>query len=165
MSIIEELGVKVTTNIDTSELESLNGICPEYDEIINSIINTLKSDEPRVTEAVAESLSNNMTIIIAQQSYLTGRMAESTVVEQSGNTADVGVTALSDEGFPYPLVIEFGRAEIYKSDGVLHWIQNGMSVFSHRSGAVAPRPFVEKSIMETLDNVEPLVCSVLSVLD
>lgn len=165
MSIINELGVKVTTNIDTSDLEKIQGICDEYDEIITSIVNTLKSDEPRVTEAVSELLSNNMTIIIAQQSYLTGRMAESTTVEQSGNTANVGVTALSDEGFPYPLCIEFGRREIYKSDGVLHWISNGMSVFSHRSGAAAPRPFVDKSVMRTLDEVEPLVYKTLSVFD
>ena len=165
MNIINELGVKVTTNIDTSDLEKIQGICDEYDEIITSIVNTLKSDEPRVTEAVAELLSNNMTIIIAQQSYLTGRMAESVTVQQSGNTANVGVTALSNNGFPYPLAIEFGRSEIYKSDGVLHWIQNGMSVFRHRSGAVAPRPFVEKSVMQTLDEVEPLVYKTLSVFD
>lgn len=164
-SIIEELGTRITTNCNTDELEGYKGIFDSYDEVVDRIVSKLKSDEVTITKEVAETLQNNQRIISQQRSFNTGEMANSIMIEEQGNTAIVGTTARSSDGFPYPLSVEFGRKEVVPIRAkVLRWInEDGMTVFSKYSSAVAPRPFVEPSINETLNQVEDIVNKVISL--
>lgn len=167
--IIDELGTRITTTIITDELESLKDVFDESNEFtltIDSIVNKLKSLEPVVTEDVSNALKEQMESVLKAKDFKnkTGKLADSIEVEQTGNTAEVGPTARSNLGFPYPMSIEFGRREVRPVNAsVLRWIDNGMTVFSKYSRSVAPDPFVDESIARTLLDVEDRVKKVIMI--
>lgn len=157
-SIHEELGTKIITNCDTTGLEQMKGFFNDLDSRVDDIISAFKEKEEIITQEVALTLQSNEQQFIQARHFVTGRMMNSVNIEQNGNTAIVGASAVSDEGFPYPLAIEFGRREVVPVNAkVLRWVQDGMTIFAKQSGAVAPDPFVDMSITQTLSQVENIV--------
>lgn len=167
MAFIPEITTRVSTKVNADGIDDIiNKIqsdpflsqCPSIVESLQSTKKQLVDIEQPVSYAVAERLQSNQEIIISTKHYITGMMANSVDISQDGNDYLVGNTAMSVDGFPYPLAIETGRREVFPVEKkVLRWFSGGSVVFSKHSSAVGPDPFVEPSINTTLTDIEEIV--------
>lgn len=171
---IPEITTRVTTKVHTDSIdEAINKIesnpylskCPNIIETLQNKKNQLEGLEEPVSRAVAERLSSNQETIISTKHYITGKMANSVDISQDGNDYLVGNTAVSVDGFPYPLAIENGRRAVFPVEKkVLRWFSGGIGgtpIFSKYSGPVAADPFVEPSINTTIEDIEDIVSNVI----
>lgn len=156
---INELQTKVKVKNNTEQIDTLLNTL-ETDNILSQVLSpaieqlkhdkeTIKQSCDELADKVAERISSYQEQFIRMNgSVLTGLMADSVETESLGDgEAIVGNTAHSEEGFPYPITIEFGRGEVRPKNGkVLRWVQNGEVVFSKYSSPTSPRPFVEPSL-------------------
>ena len=171
---IPEITTRVTTKVHTDSIdEAINKIesnpylskCPNIIETLQNKKNQLEGLEEPVSRAVAERLSSNQETIISTKHYITGKMANSVDISQDGNDYLVGNTAMSVDGFPYPLAIENGRRAVFPVEKkVLRWFSGGIGgtpIFSKYSGPVAADPFVEPSINTTIEDIEDIVSNII----
>ena len=171
---IPEITTRVTTKVHADSIdEAINKIesdpylskCPSIRETLQNKKNQLEGLEEPVSRAVAERLSSNQETIISTKHYITGKMANSVDISQDGNDYLVGNTAMSVDGFPYPLAIENGRRAVFPVEKkVLRWFNGGIGgtpIFSKYSGPVAADPFVEPSINTTIEDIEDIVSDII----
>ena len=171
---IPEITTRVSTKVHTDSIdEAINKIesdpylskCPSIRETLQNKKNQLEGLEEPVSRAVAERLSSNQETIISTKHYITGKMANSVDISQDGNDYLVGNTAMSVDGFPYPLAIENGRRAVFPVEKkVLRWFSGGIGgtpIFSKYSGPVAADPFVEPSINTTIEDIEDIVSNII----
>ena len=171
---IPEITTRVTTKVRADSIdEAINKIesdpylskCPSIRETLQNKKNQLEGLEEPVSRAVAERLSSNQETIISTKHYITGKMANSVDISQDGNDYLVGNTAMSVDGFPYPLAIENGRRAVFPVEKkVLRWFSGGIGgtpIFSKYSGPVAADPFVEPSINTTINDIEDIVSNII----
>ena len=167
---IPEITTRITVKVNADSIdEAINRIesdpylsqCSSIVDMLTEKKNQLTGLEEPVAAAVAERLQSNQEIIISTKHYITGMMANSVDIMQDGNEYLVGNTAMSVDGFPYPLAIETGRREVFPVEKkVLRWFQGGnfgQPVFAKRSGSVAADPFVAPSIDTTIEDIEEIV--------
>lgn len=167
---IDEIQTRVKVVNNTSEIDNLINTI-ESDSILSLVLsNTV--DDLKNTKIILEKESNSLAFKVAERigsyqeqfismngSILTGQMHDSVMVEDSGDgEALVGNTAQSIEGFPYPLVIEFGRGEVRpQTSKFLRWVKpTGEVVFSKYSGPVSPKPFYKPSIDYVNSDIDDL---------
>ena len=171
---IPEITTRVTTKVHADSIdEAINKIesnpylskCPNIIETLQNKKNQLEGLEEPVSRAVAERLSSNQETIISTKHYITGKMANSVDISQDGNDYLVGNTAVSVDGFPYPLAIENGRRAVFPVEKkVLRWFSGGIGgtpIFSKYSGPVAADPFVEPSINTTIEDIEDIISNII----
>lgn len=167
---IPELITRISVNVHTDSVdEAINRVesdpylsqCPSIIETLQEKKNQLTSLEQPVAESVAERLRDNQEMIISSKHYITGMMANSVDISNDGRDYLVGNTAMSIDGFPYPLAIETGRREVYPVEKkVLRWFEGGIGgtpIFSRYSKAVPADPFVKPSVDDTVDDIERIV--------
>jgi len=170
--------VKVNTRIegldaaiDLMESDEITNIC--FDDVIRDL-KSKKSELETVSDdmalAVSESLQSHQEQIIGMKHKFTGMMMNSVDISKDGNAQYlVGNTAMSVDGFPYPLAIETGRREVFPVNAKwLRWWTgpyfSGDVVFAKKSKAVDADPFVQPSIDLTMQNVEDIVNEFMSNL-
>lgn len=162
---IPDITTRVSVTVETNELDdAINFV--NSDELLSQLgladdlmeaKQKLEDIKEPLGEAVADRLSSNQEMIISSKHYITGMMANSVDIMPDGEDYLVGNTAMSYDGFPYPLAIETGRREVYPIDAkVLRWFDGGKPVFAHYSSAVPADPFVEPSIDDTLYDIESI---------
>ena len=162
---IPEITTRVTTKVRADSIdEAINKIesdpylskCPSIMETLQNKKNQLEGLEEPVSRAVAERLSSNQETIISTKHYITGKMANSVDISQDGNDYLVGNTAMSVDGFPYPLAIENGRRAVFPVEKkVLRWFSGGIGgtpIFSKYSGP---------SINTTINDIEDIVSNAI----
>lgn len=167
---IPELTTRIRTkvhvdNIDNAiqriESDPFLSQCSSIVDTLNEKKGQLKDLEEPVSAAVAERLQSNQEMIISSKHYITGMMANSVDISQDGNEYLVGNTAMSVDGFPYPLAIETGRRAVFPVEKkVLRWFEGGdysKPVFARSSGSVTADPFVRPSIDDTIYDIEEIV--------
>lgn len=167
---IPELTTRITVKVNSDSVdEGINRIesdpylsrCPSIVEALNNVKTKLQDLEEPVASSVAERLQSNQEIIISTKHYITGMMANSVDISQDGRDYLVGNTAMSYDGFPYPLAIETGRREVFPINAkVLRWFEGGIGgtpVFAKHSSSVAADPFVGPSIDTTITDIEEIV--------
>lgn len=174
---IPEITTRVTTKVHTDSIdEAINKIesnpylsqCSSIMETLQNKKNQLKGLEEPVSRAVAERLSSNQETIISTKHYITGKMANSVDISQDGNDYLVGNTAMSVDGFPYPLAIAEGTSSHRVAPvtfSALHWKDklSGEDRFSkgHTVSGIKPDPFVEPSINTTINDIEDIVSNTI----
>lgn len=163
--IIPDITTRVSVTVETDELDSAIDLVNSDDllselGLVDDLIEVkqkIENIKEPLGEAVAERLSSNQEMIISSKHYITGMMANSVDIMPDGEDYLVGNTAMSYDGFPYPLAIETGRREVYPINAkVLRWFDNGQSVFAHYSSPVSADPFVEPSIEDTLYDIDSI---------
>ena len=172
MTFIPEITTTVRVTANTDELEQSLSIINNdsilsecFGDVFEYLQEKKKETEKLVDPtalAVSESLSAYQSAIIKMKHYKTGMMANSVDVMHDGDGVYlVGNTAMSVDGFPYPLAIEKGRREVTPVDAkVLRWFEGGLGgtpVFSKRSRAVKADPFVQPSIDDTMDDIDEVL--------
>lgn len=169
---IPELTTRVTVEVDTSELDNAinvmdgsilgdTGIVEE----LESTKNKLEGIREPLAESVAKALSSNQENIISSKHYITGMMSNS--VDLMGDGADylVGNTAMSVDGFPYPLAIEKGTRSHWVSPNTfsaLHWDGDKFSK-GHMVSGISADPFVDPSIDDTMHQIDSIVDDILKL--
>lgn len=141
-----------------------------FDEIIEDL-KQKKSQLEDLQDPVAETISRNLSEyqrqIISMKHYRSGMMANSVDVEKDGDGVYlVGNTAMSVDGFPYPLAIETGRRAVTPINAkyLRWWNESGEIVFSKYSKAVGADPFVQPSIDNTSEDVEQLITEYIDTI-
>lgn len=174
---IPELVTRVTVNMNTSELDAAidkiasDPILSECDSIIDELTNRknqLEGFKEPIGLSVAERLSSIQENIISSKHYINGMAANSVDIMLDGDDYLVGNTATSVDGFPYPLALEKGRRAVFPINRkYLRWFENGdfsSPVFAKYSSSVAPDPFVQPSIDDTLYDIDSIVDDILNGL-
>ena len=166
---IPELTTRVTVEVDNSSLDdaisTLNGgILGDVGIVdeLESMKTKLDAIREPVADSVARALSSNQENIISSKHYITEMMANSVDVMDDGEDRLVGNTAMSPTGFPYPLAIEKGTSSHWiepNTFDALHWSDSGGEHWSkgHMVSGIAPDPFVEPSINDTLYQIDTIV--------
>ena len=172
---IPELTTRVTVEVDTSELDNAIGIMNNsilgdtgIVEELESTKNKLEGIREPLAESVAKALSSNQVNIISSEHYITGMMSNSVDLMGDGDDYLVGNTAMSVDGFPYPLAIEKGTRSHWVSPNTfsaLHWEDNGGEYWSkgHMVSGITADPFVEPSIDDTMHQIDSIVDSILKL--
>lgn len=172
---IPEITTRVSVELDTSSLddgisiiEGSEVLSTCFSEVIDYLQNTkqeLESLADPSAEAVATTLSAWQSEIISTKHKKTGMMMNSVDVMHDGEGVYmVGNTAMSVDGFPYPLAIEEGTSDHWVEPvtfSALHWIDklSGKDRFSkgHMVSGIKADPFVDYSIQNTEDELEALL--------
>lgn len=170
---IPELTTRVTVEVDTSDLDNAinimsGGILGDTGivEELESAKNKLEDIREPLAESVAKALSSNQENIISSKHYITGMMANSVDLTNDGGDYLVGNTAMSPDGFPYPLAIEKGTRSHWVSPNTfsaLHWDGDKFSK-GHMVSGITPDPFVEPSIDDTMHQIDTIVDGLLKDL-
>ena len=173
--IIPETGTKVTVKTDSQGLDDIINVI-QSDEILSQVLSPaveqLNKDKEALKEA-ATSLANAAAeriksyqeqFISMNQSIVTGNMHDTIFVEPGDGEAEVGATALSDDGFPYPVVIENGsRPHVIEGNPLLafYWPKEGTFVITHsvQHPGTSAKPFVQPSLEYIDQDFEELVQS------
>ena len=162
---------KLDAAIELLESDEVMSFC--FTDVIDRLKNTqtvLDKTSDEMAFAVSESLQSHQEQIISMKHKFTGMMANSVDITKDGDAQYlVGNTAVSVEGFPYPLAIETGRREVYPVNAkMLRWWTgpyfSGEIVFAKKSAAVDADPFVQPSIDLTMGSVEDIVNEFMSNL-
>ena len=167
---IPEITTRVKVEIDLSGIdEALDVIqsdevlseIPSLTDELNERKTQLQSLQSPLGEAISKGLKSNQEMIISSKHYITGMMVNSVDIFSDGDDYLVGNTAMSVDGFPYPLAIETGRREVFPVDAkILRWFEGGdfsKPVFAKHSSSVKPDPFVEPSIEDTMYDIDEIV--------
>lgn len=170
---IPELTTRVHVEVDSSDIdEAINRISggilggTSIVEELESTKNKLEGLREPLAESVAKALSSNQENIISSKHYITGMMANSVDLTNDGGDYLVGNTAMSPDGFPYPLAIEKGTRSHWiapKTASVLHWDGDKFSK-GHRVSGIKPDPFVDPSIDDTMHQIDTIVDELLKDL-
>ena len=170
---IPELTTRVYVEVDSSDIdEAINRISggilggTSIVEELESTKNKLESLREPLAESVAKALSSNQENIISSKHYITGMMANSVDLTNDGGDYLVGNTAMSVDGFPYPLAIEKGTRSHWiapKTASVLHWDGDKFSK-GHMVSGINPDPFVDPSIDDTMYQIDSIVDELLKDL-
>lgn len=170
---IPELTTRVTVEVDTSELDEainiMNGSILAGTGIVEELESTknkLEGIREPLAESVAKALSSNQENIISSKHYITGMMANSVDLTNDGGDYLVGNTAMSVDGFPYPLAIEKGTRSHWISPNTfsaLHWDGDKFSK-GHMVSGIPPDPFVDPSIDDTIYQIDSIVDEILKDL-
>ena len=115
--------------------------------------------------AVSEGLSAYQSAIIETKHKVTGMMMNSVDVEQDGEGQYlVGNTAMSVDGFPYPLAIETGSVGHWVAPvtfDALHWYdtkeEKDMFSKGHYVSGIKADPFVDYSIQNLEEAVDEII--------
>ena len=116
-AILPELKTRVKVTTDTSAIDKAISLCDdnlsEVKDILNDIKSTIEEGAEGVADKASEGLKSYQELWIIQNKTIdTGQMIDTLFIEPSGqNKYGVGPTALSEYGFPYPLVIEMGSVK------------------------------------------------------
>lgn len=172
---IPEITTRVSVKVDTSSLDegihTIDGsevLSTCFGEVRDYLLKT-KQDLERLADpsakAVATTLSAWQSQIISTKHKKTGMMMNSVDVMHDGEGVYmVGNTAMSVDGFPYPLAIEKGTKEHWVAPvtfDALHWEDKltGEDRFSkgHMVSGIKADPFVDYSIQNTEDELEALL--------
>lgn len=174
--IIPETGTEVTVETDPSGLDDLINVI-QGDNILSQVLATavdqLNKDKETLIEsgsnlanAIAERIKSYQEQFISMnQSIVTSNMLDSIEVDNWGDgTAEVGATATSDEGFPYPVVVENGsNPHVIEGNPLLafDWPKEGVFVITHsvQHPGTSPKPFVQPSLDYIQQDVEDLIGS------
>ena len=169
---IPELTTRVHVEVDSSDIdEAINrisgGILGGTSIVgdLESTKNKLESLREPLAESVAKALSSNQENIISSKHYITGMMANSVDLTNDGGDYLVGNTAMSPDGFPYPLAIEKGTRSHWiapNTFSALHWDGNKFSK-GHMVSGIKPDPFVDPSIDDTMHQIDSIVDSILKL--
>lgn len=174
---IPEITTRVIVEIDTTGFDDALDII-ESDEILSDIPslkeeledkkNIIQNFKTPLGEAVSQNLQSNQEMIISSKHHINGLMANSVDIMSDGDDYLVGNTAMSVDGFPYPLAIETGRREIYPINAkVLRWFQGGdfsQPVFAKHASSVEADPFVQPSIDDTMYDIDSIIQDFLEEL-
>lgn len=114
-AIIPEIKTRVKVEANTSEIDKCissidSAIFAPVIEQLTEIKTKINDGAEEVADKVSEGLKSCMEMWIIQNKTIdTEQMINTLFIEPSGqNSYEVGPTALSQDGFPYPLVIEMG---------------------------------------------------------
>ena len=167
---IPEITTRVKVEIDLSGIDEALDIIqsddvlsdiPSLTDELNERRTQLQSLQSPLGEAISKSLKSNQEMIISSKHYITGMMANSVDIFSDGDDYLVGNTAMSVDGFPYPLAIETGRREVFPIEAkMLRWFEGGnfsKPVFAKHSSSVKRDPFVEPSIEDTMYDIDEIV--------
>ena len=172
---IPEITTTITVTADTKSLDEcmdlmkgseVLSVC--FGDVIDYIQSKKEETEQLIDPtalAVSESLSAYQSAIIKTKHYVTGMMANSVDVMKDGDGVYlVGNTAMSVDGFPYPLAIEQGTQDHYIAPvtfNALHWIdkKSGKDAYSkgHTVSGIKADPYVDYSIQNLTDAIEDIV--------
>ena len=164
---IPDLTTRVSVEIDTTDISDaisrISGTILEdvFTEELEDAKNTLENLKQPLTQAVAEGLQSNQEMIISSKHYITGMMANSVDLSNDGDDILVGNTAMTVDGFPYPLAIETGSKDHWVAPvtfDVLHWTDGGKDYYSkgHMVSGITADPFVEPSIENTMWDIDEI---------
>jgi hypothetical protein len=162
--VIPETGTQVTVTADSQGFDDIINVI-QGDNILSQVLSNavdqlnkdkeaLKESTTTLANAVAERIkSYQEQFINMNQSIVTGNMHDTIFVDPQGEgEAEVGATALSDRGFPYPIVIELG------SDP--HEIPNAFGRgFTVQHPGTKPKPFVQPSLDYIKQDIDELIGS------
>ena len=171
--VISETGTKVMVKADDSGLEAVKNAI-ESDPILSQVLapavqqiekdkQLLKDGANNLAEATSEQIrSYQEEYIRANGSIDTSLMVDTIFVEPDGEASYlVGATALSEYGFPYPVVVDGGSdPHVIEGNPYLFWEGANHPVRSVMHPGTKPRPFVQpslesaKSDMDSMFNVE-----------
>ena len=174
---IPELTTRVKVTTDTSELDNAINILKSdtlgeisnLTEPLETVKNKLTNFEGAIAGTIATELQSNQEIIISTKHYISGKMVNSVDIFSEGKEYIVTNTAVSENGFPYPLAINSGSSAHWiapKDASVLHWEKNGTDYYSkgHMVSGIKPDPYVKYSIDYTMRQVEGIVTEFLNNL-
>ena len=170
---IPEITTTVSVESDTAALQESIDIM-QNSEILSSCFSDIidylveKKDETEklidpTAFAVSEALSAYQSAIIKTKHYVTGMMANSVDVSKDGEGQYlVGNTAMSVDGFPYPLGIEEGTRDHWVAPvtfSALHWTDFKGEHFSkgHMVSGIKADPYVDYSIQNLEDAIDEIV--------
>ena len=137
-----------------------------FDDVIDYLVEKEEEMDNLVdptAEAVAESLSAYQSAIIKTKHYKTGMMENSVDVMKDGDGVYlVGNTAMSVDGFPYPLAIETGSVAHWVAPvtfSALHWTDFKGEHFSkgHMVSGIKADPYVDYSIQNLENAIDEIV--------
>lgn len=170
---IPEITTTVSVEANTEALdESINlmqssDILSECFGDIIDYLNEKKEETMNLVDptalAVSESLSAYQSAIIKTKHYKTGMMANSVDVMKDGDGVYlVGNTAMTVDGFPYPLAIETGSVAHWVAPitfSALHWTDFKGEHFSkgHMVSGIKADPFVDYSIQNLENAIDEIV--------
>ena len=172
---IPEITTTISVKVDTANLDDCISMM-EGSEVLSQcfsdVIGMLQDKKDETLElvdpaalAASEGLSAYQSAIIKTKHYVTGMMANSVDVMKDGDGVYlVGNTAMSVDGFPYPLAIEKGSVSHWVAPvtfDALHWIdkKTGEDRFSkgHYVSGIKADPFVDYSIQNLTDAIDDII--------
>ena len=170
---IPEITTTVSVTANTEALDASIGVI-RSDSILNECFGDIaeylqdkKAETERLIDptalAVSESLSAYQSAIIKTKHYKTGMMANSVDVMHDGQGQYlVGNTAMSVDGFPYPLAIEMGTRSHYVAPvtfSALHWTDASGEHWSkgHMVSGIKADPYVDYSIENLANAIDEIV--------
>lgn len=170
---IPEITTRVKVEIDLSGIDEALEVI-QSDEVLSDIPSLSEELEERKSQlnslqaplgdAIAQGLKSNQEMIISSKHHVSGMMANSVDISSDGEDYLVGNTAMSVDGFPYPLAIETGRREIFPVEKKwLRWFEGGdfgKPVFAKHADSVDPDPFVQPSIDDTMYDIDEIIDSI-----
>lgn len=171
---IPEITTRVSVEIKTESLDSALDVIKSddilsqlgLDEELEDMKSKLEDLQDPLVDAVAEGLSSFQEAIISSKHYITGMMSNSVDIFSDGEDRLVGNTAMSVDGFPYPLAIEKGTRSHWVAPitySALHWTDGGGEHFSkgHMVSGIEADPFVEPSIDDTMYAIDSIVDEII----
>lgn len=141
-----DLATIISVESDTEGLEKLlNSNLKSVQKVAEKKIKKLKSLEKEVVTKLADTFTSYQENILAKNAK-SHTLVNSIIIQKiTENSAKIGVTATSKDGFPYGTAIEYGRGAVFPvKKKVLHWYEGG-DVFSKRSSPAKAKPFVKPS--------------------
>lgn len=165
--------VTVTSNTEALEesihlIEGSEVLSECFTDVLDYITEKKQESEELVDPtalALSESLSAYQSAIIETKHKVTGMMMNSVDVSQDGEGQYlVGNTAMSVDGFPYPLGIEEGTTGHWVAPvtfDALHWYdtkeEKDMFSKGHYVSGIKADPFVDYSIQNLADAVDEII--------
>ena len=149
MGAHEQLDTEIHVEVDTTELDDLinlfrnNPIFAPAVEIAEDFKYGIGAGSREGAMIVAERLRSLQELALASHNNIaSGALINSIRAEQQDPYTYLVGTTISEI---YPMCIELGRREVVPVNAkVLHWFTlSGQEVFSMRSGATSPEPFVK----------------------
>lgn len=144
--------------------ELTNAVFADVINHINNVKNEMDNFADEAAYRVSQNLSSWQSEIISMKHEVTGMMMNSVDISQDGNAQYlVGNTAMSVDGFPYPLAIEKGSTSHWVAPvtfKALHWFEkDGTEKFSkgHMVSGITADPFVQYSIDNSMEDVEDIL--------
>ena len=172
---IPEITTTITVQANTEPLQECLDIMNNSEILstcfneISDYIQTCKDETEQLIDPVAEATANSLSAyqsqIISTKHKLTGMMMNSVDVMKDGDGVYlVGNTAMSVDGFPYPLAIEEGTSSHWVAPvtfDALHWKDKltGEDRFSkgHVVSGIKADPYVDYSIQNLEANIEGIL--------
>ena len=115
-------------------------------EDIANDLKDIKELETETTLALANLYNEALMSFMGKFKNPSGRLQNSVVISGGGNSKTIKITALSDEGFPYPVVANSGRGPVTaKNRKYLRFYIGGEVFFRKSVAGFGGHHFVEDS--------------------